>query len=57
MEIKKSAQPTKDAIRHFKVLENLKQPGLVIGSGAILCLAKSMLPLTAQVTIVPVGML
>ena len=50
IEIKKTAQPGRDAVRHFRVLENL---GLDIGQGAVICLSAATLPLTAQVDAVP----
>jgi len=54
MEIKKSASPGRDSIRHFKVLETLKQP---IGPGAVISLAPMRLPLVDGVEMIPVGML
>lgn len=57
VEIKKTTQPTRDAIRHFQVLDNLRQPGLEIGHGAIVCLARMRMPLTDKVSIVPVSSL
>lgn len=50
VEIKKTAQPGRDAVRHFAVLERL---GLEIGQGAIVCLCEERLPLTAQVEAIP----
>lgn len=57
VEIKKTTQPTRDAIRHFQVLDTLRQPGLDIGHGAIICLARMKIPLTERVSIVPVNSL
>ena len=54
IEIKKSASPGKADIRHFKVLETLN---LSIGSGCVISLASSHLPITEHVDAVPVGML
>jgi len=54
IEIKKSANPGKDAVRHFKVLETLQQP---IGPGVVISLAPMRLPITESVETVPVGML
>ena len=54
VEIKKSASPGKDAIRHFEVLQTMKQP---IGQGCIISLAPMYLPITATTDNVPVGML
>lgn len=50
VEIKKTLQPQRDAVRHFAVLEHL---GLDIGAGAVVCLAQERLPLTAQVETIP----
>lgn len=54
IEIKKSANPDKHAVRHFKVLETLKQP---IGAGAVISLAPMRLPISESVERIPVGML
>jgi len=50
VEIKKSAQPERDAVRHFAVLENL---GWAVGHGAVVCLCQETLPLTPQVDAIP----
>lgn len=50
VEIKKTAQPGRDAVRHFSVLENL---GLEPGAGAVICLTAERLPITAQVDAIP----
>jgi len=52
IEIKKSANPGKDSVRHFKVLGTLKQP---VGAGAVISLAPMKLPLSKGVEAVPVG--
>lgn len=57
IEIKKTAQPARDAVRHFSVLQNLGPSGYQIGPGALICLARTRLPLTAEVAVVPVGCL
>lgn len=54
VEIKKSASPGKDAVRHFRVLETLKLP---IGHGCIVSLAPMYVPVTATVDALPAGML
>lgn len=54
IEVKKSASPGKDAVRHFKVLETLNLP---IGPGCVISLASMRLPITEKVDAVPVGML
>lgn len=53
VEIKKSANPGKEAIRHFEVLQTLKQP---IGQGCIISLAPMYLPITSTIDNIPVGM-
>jgi hypothetical protein len=50
VEIKKTAQPGRDAVRHFSVLENL---GLATGAGAVICLSAERLPISAQVEAIP----
>ncbi len=50
VEIKKTAQPGRDAVRHFSVLENL---GLETGAGAVICLTSERLPISAQVEAIP----
>jgi len=54
VEIKKSASPGKDAIRHFDVLQTLKQ---LIGHGCVISLAPMYVPISATIDNVPVGML
>jgi predicted AAA+ superfamily ATPase len=54
IEIKRSANPGKDAIRHFKALESLKLP---IGAGCVVSLVSQRLPITESVQAVPVGMM
>jgi predicted AAA+ superfamily ATPase len=50
VEIKKTAQPGRDAVRHFPVLAHL---GLEVGPGAVICLVPERLPLTPQVEAIP----
>ena len=50
VEIKKSASPTRDAIRHFEVLPRL---GMPIGHGALVCLVSQALPISPTVTMLP----
>lgn len=50
VEIKKTAEPGRDSVRHFPVLDHL---GLGIGLGAVICLVAETLPLNAGVEIVP----
>ena len=50
VEIKKTAQPGSDTVRHFPVLKKL---GLEIGHGAVVCLSAEATPLTAHVDAIP----
>lgn len=50
VEIKKTAQPGKDSVRHFGVLGKL---GLEIGKGAVVCLVPERLPITATDDAIP----
>ncbi len=52
LEIKKSANPSKDDIRHFSVLEKLGKP---IGPGGLICLTTKSRPLSAGVITIPVS--
>lgn len=66
IEIKKSASPGKDAIKHFGVLEpvtepekfgELSQTKMKIGNGAVVCMASDLLPIDAKNWYVPVWMI
>lgn len=50
LEIKKTASPSRDDIRHFGALERL---GLTVGPGGLICLAEQALPLTATAWAIP----
>ncbi len=50
LEIKKTASPNRDDVRHFGALERL---GLSIGPGGVICLAEQALPLTATTQSIP----
>jgi predicted AAA+ superfamily ATPase len=50
LEIKKTAAPSREDVRHFGALERL---GLPIGSGGVICLAEQSLPLTASAQSIP----
>ena len=54
IEIKKTALPKKDMVKHFSVLEKFPVP---IGDGCIICLAEKMIPLTKNIISVPVSFL
>ena len=50
LEIKKTASPGRDDVRHFGALERL---GLPVGPGGLICLAEQALPLTATAQSIP----
>jgi len=52
LECKKSASPSRDDVRHFSVLDNLK---LTTGPGGVICLADHSLPLGATTRSIPVS--
>jgi len=54
IEIKKSASPKKDAVKHFSVL---KKSGLEIKKGAVVCMVKDLLPLDEDNWLVPVWLI
>ena len=48
IEIKKTAKPSREAIRAFPALENLGPTGSRVGPGALICLSELRLPLNAS---------
>ena len=52
VEIKKSANPGKSAVKHFGVLEDM---GLDVGEGAVVCMSPMILPIDEKNRCVPVG--
>jgi uncharacterized protein len=54
LEIKKTAVPRKDSVRHFGVLEKMNLP---IGPGGVICLIDIVLPLTEKAQAIPVAAL
>lgn len=52
LEIKKTANPKKDDVRHFKVLERFKKP---VRQGGIICLYDKLIPVDENVWIIPVS--
>jgi len=54
VEIKKNADPGKDALKNFSVLQALP---LKVGKGAVICLSSECYPLDADNYVVPVGMI
>jgi len=66
IEIKKSASPGSEAVKHFKVLEpvtdperfgELEQYKLEIGAGAVVCMANDFLPIDKKNWYVPAWLL
>ena len=51
LEIKKTASPRQDSVRHFGVLNRLNR---TIGSGGLLCMVKTALPINSDVSAIPV---
>jgi hypothetical protein len=51
LEVKKTASPGREDVRHFGALERL---GLPVGPGGLICLAEQALPLTATAQSIPV---
>ena len=54
VEIKKTASPSHNAKRHFPVLDKLGKP---VGPGAVLCFVERDIPLSSDVTAIPLGYL
>lgn len=54
IEIKKNADPGRDALKNFTVLNSLSK---TIGTGAVICLASQCYPLDPNHLVVPVSML
>jgi predicted AAA+ superfamily ATPase len=52
VEFKKTANPSQPAVKHFNLLAKL---GKKVGHGAIICLVEKDLPVSPEVTAVPVG--
>jgi uncharacterized protein len=55
IEIKTTSDPTKFMIRAFRCIDNI--PAKKVGTGAVICLAKELLPLADNVWIMPVQMI
>ena len=54
IEIKKNADPGRDALKNFSVLEKLPDK---IGEGAVICLSSLAYPLDSNNKVIPVGMI
>jgi hypothetical protein len=54
VEIKKTATPSHRASKDFRAVGNLGRP---LGPGAVLCLCETDVPLSADVTAIPIGYL
>lgn len=52
VEIKKTANPSKNDVRHFKLLES---PSRKCGQGAVICLASERVPLSRDVKVMNIG--
>ncbi len=52
LEIKKTASPRPEDVRHFQALARLGPP---VDPGGLICLAQQSLPLTATIRSIPVG--
>ena len=52
IEVKKKANPTPDDIKAFNLLNKFN---MRIGSGAVICMAQTYIPLTKEVNVIPVG--
>jgi predicted AAA+ superfamily ATPase len=55
IEIKTTGDPDKSMVKSFDRLKNI--PGKYLADGSVICLAKTLMPLTDNVTIVPVWMI
>jgi len=55
VEIKTTSDPKRSMINAFRYLNHI--PGKTIGEGAVICLAKELLPLTESVWIAPVNLI
>jgi predicted AAA+ superfamily ATPase len=51
-EIRKTASPRKDDMRHFSMLKKLKMP---VGGGVVICLCDSSMPLSEDVTAINIA--
>ncbi|MES9857746.1 MAG: ATP-binding protein [Sedimenticola sp.] len=54
VEIKKTATPSLNTAKHFSVLKKL---GKDIGHGAVICLKESDIPLSAEISVIPISYL
>ncbi len=57
VEFKKTASPSQNASNSFAALEPLGRLGKTVGSGAVVCFVERDIPLSAQVTAIPVAYL
>lgn len=54
IEIKKSGNPGKDAIKNFSILEKTQKP---VGTGSVICLSQKIYPIDEKNYLVPVGLI
>lgn len=52
LEIKKSAMPKKEDVRHFRVLDKTRIP---VGAGGVICLSEQSIPLSGSTCSIPVA--
>ena len=55
LEFKKTANPNFDLAHHFNVLKNLDKT--TVGPGGIICLVSKLIPISKNITAIPVGLL
>ena len=53
IEIKKSANPGKEIVRNFSVLDPLEKAGLQVGEGGILCMMDKVIPINNRNCFIP----
>ncbi|MBI3771598.1 MAG: ATP-binding protein [Gammaproteobacteria bacterium] len=54
VEIKKTSIPSKDAVRHFSVLDHLKKN---IGTGALICMSGDVIPVKDNIQAIPASII
>ena len=54
VEIKQSANPSKEIVKNFKVLAPLEKAGLKIGEGGIICMMDKVIPINDKNSFIPI---
>jgi predicted AAA+ superfamily ATPase len=54
IEIKKSSNPNKDAIKHFDII---KKFGIDVGNGGVICMTKDLFPIDRENNLIPIELL